>query len=112
MKDTKTERYEIFPDGTILNLRGTAPLTWAPDTWNYPCVNLMRLDAESGYTIPKKYRVHEIIGEAFLGPLESGQVWRHWDGDPWNNHVENLHKGTPYQNVQDQKRHGRFRPNG
>lgn len=92
MRDTKTGRYELFPDGTILNLMG-APLLGSLTEDGYRIVTLMSHDGTEC-----RWRVHQLVGEAFLGPLEEGQEWRHWDDNKLNNHVENLYKGTRQQN--------------
>ena len=51
--------------------------------------------------------VHRIVALAFLGKEPVGKPYVcHKDGDPTNNHVENLYWGTPEQNCADAKKHG------
>lgn len=50
--------------------------------------------------------VHTIVLTAFVGPCPSGMECRHKDGDPGNNHLDNLCWGTPEENSQDKKLHG------
>lgn len=50
--------------------------------------------------------VHRLVLEAFVGACPAGQECRHLNGDPEDNHLENLAWGTPAQNGQDRERHG------
>jgi hypothetical protein len=50
--------------------------------------------------------VHHLVLEAFKGPRPQGQECLHGDGDPTNNHIDNLRWGTRQENVDDAKRHG------
>lgn len=52
-------------------------------------------------------RVHVVVLTAFKGPRPKGLVCRHLDGNPANNNVSNLEWGTPQQNSDDRKLHGR-----
>lgn len=45
--------------------------------------------------------VHRLVAAAFLGPCPEGQEVRHLDGNPLNNHVENLAYGTRRENILD-----------
>lgn len=56
--------------------------------------------------IKKRYRVHRLVAEAFLGPSE-GRLVRHLDGDPTNNRLSNLQWGDASENAFDRVRHGR-----
>lgn len=51
--------------------------------------------------------VHRLVLTAFIGLQSQGQVCRHLDGNPLNNHLFNLTWGTPKENTADRKRHGR-----
>lgn len=53
--------------------------------------------------------VHHLVLEAFVGPAPEGMECRHWDGDPANNHADNLIWGTRAENVADMLRHGTHR---
>jgi hypothetical protein len=57
--------------------------------------------------IKKCRAVHRLVLEAFVGPCPPGYQCCHWDGDPGNNHLENLRWGTPKDNADDTLRHGR-----
>ena len=49
--------------------------------------------------------IHQLVLEAFVGPKPEGTECRHLDGNPLNNHVDNLEWGTHNQNMQDIRRH-------
>ncbi len=51
-------------------------------------------------------RVHCLVLEAFVGPRPEGAECRHLDGDPTNNHLDNLAWGTNSENKYDVVRHG------
>ena len=67
-----------------------------------------------GYLVVSLYRekkryyqyVHRLVLETFVEPRPDGMECRHLDGDPTNNHVENLQWGTRLENVQDSRQHG------
>ena len=50
--------------------------------------------------------VHRLVARTFIGPCPPGLEVRHKDGNPTNNHVENLEYGTRAQNMQDRLKHG------
>jgi len=54
----------------------------------------------------KKYYIHRLILETFVGPCPLGMECRHLDGNPKNNRLENLKWGTHKENVQDSIGHG------
>ncbi len=56
--------------------------------------------------------VHVIVLLAFRGPPEEGQVCRHLDGNPANNHLENLAWGTRSENAHDAIKHRKMRQAG
>lgn len=53
--------------------------------------------------------VHRVVARAFLGECPIGLHVLHSDGDKTNNHYTNLRYGTPAENVEDTKKHGRQR---
>lgn len=67
----------------------------------YPQVNL-RVAQKSNIR-----RVHNLVADAFLGPkpFPKAEV-RHLDGNPENNHVQNLAYGSHAENTQDMRIHG------
>ncbi len=55
----------------------------------------------------KKFFVHRLVAEMFLGPPPSpNHEVRHLDGNPINNKVKNLVWGTSKENSEDARRHG------
>jgi len=56
----------------------------------------------------RKLFVHRAVLLAFVGEPKDGEETRHMDGDPANNHLENLAWGTHKDNVDDRRRHGRM----
>lgn len=58
--------------------------------------------------LKKRFRVHRLVADAFLGPSDLPLV-RHLDGDPKNNSAANLMHGTVSENAQDRTAHGKSR---
>lgn len=54
----------------------------------------------------KLYYVHRVVCETWHGPCPEGHECLHSDGNPRNNHPENLRWGTRKANVFDMARHG------
>ncbi len=52
-------------------------------------------------------RVHRLILETYVGLCPKGMETRHLDGNPANNHLDNLCWGTPKENMGDRDLHGR-----
>jgi len=50
--------------------------------------------------------VHQLVLETFVGLRPEGMECRHLDGDPTNNHLENLKWGTRSENQKDAVKHG------
>lgn len=54
----------------------------------------------------RRYLVHRLVLEAFIGPCPEGKEALHGDGTPGNNRVANLRWGTKHENRMDSVRHG------
>lgn len=54
----------------------------------------------------KQVYVHRLVAEAFIGPCPQGMECCHNDGNPKNNHVENLRWDTKSSNQRDKEKHG------
>jgi hypothetical protein len=55
----------------------------------------------------KRFFVHRLVLEAFVGPCPPGMQCRHFpDSNPVNNWVNNLQWGTQSENEVDKKTHG------
>eukprot|EP00435_Cladocopium_sp_Y103_P012800 s2929_g3.t1 len=82
--------WQISSHGRCCNLRGVVSAgTLCPS--GYRAVQI------SG----KQFYVHRLVAFAFLGPPSDQHKWQvhHRDGNPSNNHLENLEYTTPRQNV-------------
>jgi hypothetical protein len=63
----------------------------------YPYVNGRRM----------LWAIHRAVASAFLGPAPEGKwLVRHLDGNPRNNHIDNLAWGDPADNRADDIRNG------
>jgi hypothetical protein len=58
----------------------------------------------------KTFRIHRLVAEAFLENPNGYRCVLHGDGDPANNHVENLRYGTRKMNYADAVKHGTLGP--
>lgn len=56
----------------------------------------------------RNYPVHRLILEAFVGPRPEGMECRHLNGNSFDNRIDNLKWGTPAENTEDKKAHGRI----
>lgn len=54
----------------------------------------------------KTMMVHRLVLEAFVGPMPKGIVCCHNDGNPANNHLDNLRYDTVQGNILDKFKHG------
>jgi HNH endonuclease len=103
--------YRVSRDGQVQSRwnrrgrRGGMTDTWLPlkpirSRWDHLSVNLHR----DGEKTPRF--VHHLVLEAFVGLRAPGLICCHWDGDPANNHLENLRWDTYKSNCDDMLRHG------
>ena len=62
------------------------------------------------YIKSKRYRkgIHQLVLETFVGPCPDGMECRHLDGNPANNHLDNLAWGTRSENHLDRVKHGTY----
>jgi len=54
----------------------------------------------------KKFRIHRLVLETFVGNCPKNMECCHWDGNPTNNRLENLRWDTSKSNKFDRIRHG------
>ena len=93
-------------DRTITTTNGQArhykgKVLCTPLNWDgYPRVDLHNKGER------RKRLVHVLVAEAFIGPRPEGAQVCHGDGDPTNNHVDNLRYDTPSENTLDSVQHG------
>jgi hypothetical protein len=60
----------------------------------------------TGRHTKKKMPVHQLVLMAYRGPKQDHLVCRHLNGNPLDNHIDNLVWGTVAENVQDSIKHG------
>jgi hypothetical protein len=99
------DRYIVSNDGRVFSdqpWRGTNFRELAQETHKqgYKIVTLSKPR--------KRMLVHVLVAEAFLPNRPEGHEVRHLDGNPSNNHVDNLAWGTRQDNIDDSKRHDTF----
>lgn len=99
--------YEVSSEGRVRSLaRGRNRRTGqilrpSLDRKGYHVINLCRDGRQ------KQHKVHRLVALAFHGP--SDLLALHGDGNPDNNTVGNIRWGTPLENNDDRRRHGRAR---
>ena len=54
----------------------------------------------------RRLQIHRLVLSVFVGPCPEGMEACHNDGNPANNHVENLRWDTGSANMHDKRRHG------
>jgi len=95
--------YRITKGGRVWSTKG-----------NYENGQWMKLQTScSGYLYVKlrkcsKYYhclIHRLVLETYVGPCPEGMQCRHLNGNPQDNHLENLCWGTPKENHADAIRH-------
>ena len=87
-------------DGQVHRLKGKVLSAALAQRGGYPIVSLY------AHGKNKMRYVHSLVAEAFIGTRPEGMEVCHGDGDPNNNHVENLRYGTQSDNELDKVRHG------
>jgi hypothetical protein len=61
-----------------------------------------------GRVISLTFYAHQLVLRAFVGEPGPGQEGCHADGDPGNNHLDNLRWDNRASNISDAQRHGTF----
>lgn len=107
-------RYAINESGTVLSacVRGR-PSVKNNRSWK-DSKHLKPTTSRDGYHSVKlchdgqsrRVTVHILVLTTFVGPCPSGMECRHIDGNPANNHKDNLAWGTRSENSQDKLLHG------
>lgn len=89
------------PGPYLCDLSYRHPLKPILDSVGYQCVGIRQNSRRH------MRRIHQILLESYVGPKPEGMVARHLDGDPTNNHLDNLVWGSYKENAEDTVRHGR-----
>lgn len=103
LRHTGIRDYYVYEDGRILN-KANNIIIKPQET---KCGHLrVELKVEKG--VAKKFAVHRLVYQAFIGNLVEGMVIEHLDGNPKNNHYTNLKQSTQKENIQTAISHGTF----
>ncbi len=105
--------YRITADGTVWSRwgKGGRKRVFVPQ-WHVKAAfesekGHLRVELRNGKGEIKKFFVHRLVLEGFVGPCPAGMECCHDDGNPKNNNVTNLRWGSAKSNWEDRKRHGR-----
>lgn len=90
-------RYAVYNTGKIWTIKNNKFLK--PDT-NNKGYKFVRLGKDE-----KKFYVHRLVLQSFIGDAKSGQECRHRDGNPSNNRLDNLKWGSAKKNASDKHLH-------
>lgn len=93
------DRTVTHSNGQVHRLKGKA-LRMTLNHYGYPFVDLRNQGKRRVRT------VHSLVAEAFIGTRPEGMEICHNDGNPTNNHAENLRYGTRSDNMLDRVEHG------
>jgi hypothetical protein len=101
-------RYAVSSDGTIRGRRGRHEGA-RRGLWN-EWRELKPWRHKSGHLYivldGHQYQVHRLVLTTFDRKPVDGEECRHLDGNPRNNHIDNLAWGTRSENIGDKLRHG------
>lgn len=97
---TAFPNYEVSNCGRVRNIKTGRVLK--PGTQNFGHKNVLLCISGQIFDCS----VHRLVLQTFVGPCPQGMECRHLDGNPANNHVDNLKWGTHKENMQDTIRHG------
>lgn len=88
------ENYEIFDDGTVINLNTNKILTGSIGKNGYKYYRLSKNGSE------KMFYAHRLVAEAFLENSNNFPVVNHIDGNKLNNNIDNLEWVSYSENTQ------------
>ena len=94
--------YSISTDGRVFSHKTKQFLKHSPGRGGYMAVRLVN---SSGH---RAWRVHRLVGRAFIPNLENKPYINHIDCNPSNNHVSNLEWCTPKENTAHMVKLGRW----
>ena len=103
-KKTSIGNYWISKDGEIINMNQKNPkILKQQTTWDgHKRIELY----ENGSS--KKYYVHRLVYETYIGELIENFVIEHLDGNPSNNNYKNLKQSTQKENIDTALKQKRF----
>lgn len=92
--------YEVSSDGQLRNRRNNRIIAGYTDKDGYPTVKFL-VEGKR-----RRFFIHRLCCEAFHGPQPAGRPEvAHWDGNPANNHRDNLRWASAQENADDKARH-------
>lgn len=95
-KPTCIKDYYISENGQVLSLKQKEPYLMQSHICHFGH-HRIELKTENG---AKKYFIHRLVYESWVGPLEEDKVVEHLDSNPANNHYTNLKLSTQQENIQ------------
>lgn len=90
--------YKVFPDGVIKKSEKTMKPFLDKDGYFRIALSINKKQ--------KKFYVHRLVHELYVGPLMIGEVCCHNDNNKTNNHYENLRSDNQKNNISDKLEHG------
>lgn len=105
--------YEVSSHGHVRSIDRVIQCVAGPDQ-RHPSVILRPAPGPRGHLVVGLYKcnesihrtIHTLVLRAFAGPPPPGMEGCHWDGNPANNHLDNLRWDTRSANTLDRVRHG------
>ena len=91
--------YEVSNQGRVRSGKGLMK-PWPVNGYGHLSVDFRRVKPY------RKFQVHRLVLETFVGPCPEGMECLHKNGDPSDNRLENLRWGTSSENALDTVRHG------
>ena len=89
--------YAVFDDGRLWSVLDARYIDGDIDRNGYRVVTVGGM----------RTKMHRLLLYVFRGPSpRNGMVSRHFDGNPSNNHIDNLAWGTQVENWDDKRQHG------
>lgn len=90
--------YKVFPDGVIKKGEKTMKPFLDKDGYFRIALSINKKQ--------KKFYVHRLVHELYVGPLMIGEVCCHNDNNKTNNHYKNLRSDSQKNNISDKLGHG------
>lgn len=85
--------YEIYSDGRVFSNKSNKFLVTSKGTYGYEIITLYGKDKQ------KTFKVHRLVGLAFLPKIKNKNEINHKDGNKMNNNVANLEWTNRSENV-------------
>lgn len=106
-KHTGIRNYWISECGDVVNLDNG--YTYMKHSIQKNGYHRIELKIKKG--VGRKFLIHRLVYQAFIGELQDDLVIEHLDGNPSNNHYLNLRQSTQKTNIETAIKHGTFGSN-